>query len=409
MIKSLKYFLTLLIFASFLPGCTAIKAIKLINSSEAVLTKTVDSVIPFVLKGHLIIIQAEINHSGKDYTFILDTGALTMMKEKVAKKLSLPKGIKIDAAGTGGNTKKISLVNLDSVIVGGMEVKNCASGLTDFSSIFSPEIDGILGSNFLKHFKVTIDYQRKELTLSHDTTSVQPQENEIRIPIKLDMLHGFAPVTECKIDDTIKDKAIIDTGLYAHIALPVAMVKKIPSFNNGSVVTSKGSMSFGMFGSGKNEDYALRLNRVQIGDLQLQNVVSMSHAHDDGQILIGYKFLEKYIIVLNYPAEELILRPTGTPFEQNIPGYGFSITKKDQNTIVSGVWLNSDAFQKGLQPGDEIIKINSIETSAVPTVMDFILMFFADEEKSILTIEIANDTGRKTVVLHKKDLLPTLQ
>jgi predicted aspartyl protease len=406
--KKSKIFIAQLLLLVFVSGCSAIKAINLVNSSEVVITDDMDSRIPFIKKGHQILVKLKINQSREDYTFILDTGALTMVSERLSKRLSLPEGIEIDASGTGGNTRSINLVKLNSVVVGGMEVKNCAAGVIDFSSIFPHTIDGILGSNFLQHFKVTIDFQKHELTLSQDTTPVHAQDSDVKIPMELDMLMGFAPFIQCEVDDAIQDDAIIDTGLPGYVALPVSMIKKIPSFNNGSVVSSNGSMSFGLFGSGKNENYALRLNKAKIGSLQLQNVAATSHAHKNGKILIGYKFLEKYRVILNYPARELLLRPTGIPFEHNIPSYGFALTKNDQKTIVSGVWLNSDAFQKGLQPGDEILTINSIKMSAVPTIGELVLMFFADEEQRSLAIEFSHENERKSVVLHKKNLLPDL-
>jgi len=401
------FFIAQLLLLVFLSGCTAIKAINLMNSSEVVIND-VDRKIQFATEGRQILVKIKINHSREYYTFILDTGALTIVSKRVAEGLSLPEGIEIDASGTGGNTRAINLVKLNSVVAGGMEVKNCAAGVVDFSSIFPHTIDGILGSNFLQHFKVTIDFQKQELTLSQDTTPVHAQDNDIKIPIELDMLNGFAPVAECKLDDTIQDDAIIDTGLPGYFALPVSMIKKIPSFNNGSVVSSNGSMGFGMFGSGKNENYALRLNKAKIGSLELQNVAATSHAHKNGKILIGCKFLEKYIVILNFPANELLLRPTGIPFEHNIPSYGLALTKKDQKTVVSGVWMGSDASLKGLQPGDEILTINSVKMSTVPTIGELVLMFFSDEKQHSLSIEFSHEDKRKSVVLHKKSLLPDL-
>jgi predicted aspartyl protease len=406
--KHTKFYIAQLLLFVFVSGCSAIKAINLVNSSEVVMTDDIDSRIPFITEGNQILVELKINHSREEYTFILDTGALTMVSERVSEKLSLPEGIEIDASGTGGNTRAINLVKLNSVVVGGMEVKNCAAGVIDFSSIFPHTIDGILGSNFLRHFKVTIDFQKQELTLSQDTTPVHAQDNDVKIPIELDMLMGFAPVVQCELDDAIQDDAIIDTGLSGYIGLPVSMIKKLPSFTNGSVVTSNGSMGFGMFGSGKNENYALRLNHAEIGSLQLQNVAATSHAHQNGKILIGHKFLEKYIVILNYPAKELLLRPTGVPFEHNIPSYGFALTKNDQKTLVSGVWMGSDAFQKGLQPGDEILAINSVPMSTVPTIGEVVQMFFADEEQHSLSVEFSHENERKSLVLHKKNLLPDL-
>ena len=53
------------------------------------------SVIPFDLDGHKIYVSVNINDHPKEYTFILDTGALTMIDEKVAEELYLEKDLEI--------------------------------------------------------------------------------------------------------------------------------------------------------------------------------------------------------------------------------------------------------------------------------------------------------------------------
>jgi C-terminal processing protease CtpA/Prc len=70
--------------------------------------------------------------------------------------------------------------------------------------------------------------------------------------------------------------------------------------------------------------------------------------------------------------------------------------------------MGSDAFQKGLQPGDEIFAINSVTMSTVPTIGELILMFFSNEEQGSMTIEFSHENKRKSVVVHKKNLLPDL-
>ena len=408
MLKLLKIYLIISFIVASLSGCTAIKAMKLVNSGDMVMSNQPDSVIPLTHEMHLIFIKAKLNHSQKEYTFIVDTGALTLISRQVATELNLSKGIEVNAGGTGGNSKTINLVKLDSIIVGNMEVTNCATGVTDFQHQFSRRIAGILGSNFLRHFKITIDYQQKELILSEDTKPVVIQDEEIKIPFETDMKSGFAPVVECVLDGGEKATGLIDTGFPGFMAFPVSMIHKSESFNNGSVVTSNGSMNGGMFGMENIESYALRFNRVKIGNLKLINVPSTSHSGKDGQVLLGNKLLEKYIVTINYPAQEMTLKPCGAPFETNIPSYGLALTKKNKKTIVSGVWQNSIAARKGLKPGDEIIKINSIETSSISSVLELMAMFM-DEKINSIEIEFQNEKARKTIVLQKDNLLPALE
>jgi predicted aspartyl protease len=406
MIYQFKKHLIILVIVLYLSSCTAFKAMQLVNSGVVFPNDYAESVVPFILEGHPILIKARLNNSQKEYSFIFDTGSLTMVNKKVAKELNLPKGIEVEANGTGGKSKRIDLVKLDNIIVGNMEVRDCAVAVTEFTeSLFAPNIAGILGSNFFKYFKITIDYQKKEITVSKYTKTIVRQGLDIRIPFKSDMETGFAPVVECKVEK-INATAEIDTGFPGIAALPLSLVKKTKAFKLGAVITAQGSMSGGAFGM-EEESYALRINEIIIGGLKLSNIPAISHSSESAHILLGNKFLEKYLVILNYPAEEMVIRPRGKPFEINIPSYGIALTKKNKKTIVSGVWKNSKAAKIGIKSGDEVIKVNSIEASTL-SIMEMIAMSL-DEDKNTFEIEFSKGKGRQKTILHKEMLLPVLK
>lgn len=405
MTTKLTNLLILCVIVGCFPACTAIKTIKLVNSGEAVFNNSQESVVPFTLKVHPILIKAKLNNSPKDYTFIFDTGALTMIRREVAQELGLPEGVEVKASGAGGKSKTIELIELKSIIVGNMQVIDIATGVTGFSEVFPPNIAGILGSNFFKHFKLTIDYQQNEITLSQDTRQVTLKDKEIRVPFKTDMKNGFAPMVECVVNGKIKGTGIVDTGAIFIADLPLSMMKKTNSYKEGFVLRADGSMGGGMFGKA-DESLALRVNEMQIGDLKLINIPSMSHSSKTGHVHLGNKFLEKFLVTLNYPSKEMILKPYEIPFETNIPSYGFGLTKKDKKTIVSGVWGNSTAAKIGMQPGDEIIKINSRETSKLSFIE--LIEIGLSEDINTIEVEFLNDEGRRKATLHKEMLLPAL-
>jgi hypothetical protein len=89
MINQFKNYLILLVITAILPGCAAIKAMKLFDSGEAVPGDYTESAVPYTMAGHPIIIKAKLNNSEKEYNFIFDTGALTMIRQEVAKELDL--------------------------------------------------------------------------------------------------------------------------------------------------------------------------------------------------------------------------------------------------------------------------------------------------------------------------------
>jgi len=406
MIKFFKNYLILFIIVVFLPSCTAFKAMKLVNSGEAAPNNSTESVVPFTLEGHPILIKARLNNSQKEFIFVFDTGALTMIRQEVAKELDLPKGIEVEAGGSGGKSKTIDLVKLDNVIVGNMEVRDCAAGVTDFREMFAPNIAGILGSNFFKHFKVTIDYRNKEVAFSRKNNQTAVQGKETIIPFESDIKMGFAPVIKCEVDGEIKATAVIDTGYPGIVALPLSMIKKTNSFKEGNVITAKGNMSGGIFGL-SDEDYGLRIDELKIGNLKLNDIPATSHSLKNGHLLLGNKFLEKYLVTLHYPAEEMILTPYGTPFETNIPTYGLALAKEDNKIIVSGIWNNSSASRSEIKLGNEVVKVNSMDVNTL-SIME-LMPLFLDENINSLEIEYVNGKGRQKAILHKGMLLPVLK
>lgn len=397
--------LTLLFIVVLLGGCTAIKAISILNKGHIVPNNQVKSTVTFTLDGHPILIKAKLNDSPKDYTFVVDTGALTLIRQDVANTLGLPEGLEVEANDSSGNSEKIHLVQLQKISVGDMKVSNCATGILNdskFSEFFPENIDGIIGSNFFRFFSVALDFKNKQITLSKSGATLAHHHYTFQIPFTLDIKNGFAPKISCIIDDDIKTKAIIDTGTPC-TSLSLALVKKTQEFKSGHAIKAIGSMSGGLAGQSK-EDYILRVNRLHIGDMQLTNIPLSSHSRDNDEMLIGDDFLSKYLVTLDYPSGKMYLLSNGESLEKNPLMYGIGLKKLKGKTILSGIWPNSSAPKSGIRVGDEIIKINSIDTAKLPILE--LTKYFLNKEKSILDIEYKNKTGVHKLLLKKEHLLP---
>jgi predicted aspartyl protease len=109
----------------------------------------------------LILLAANVNDHGP-FEFILDTGAGTsLLSSELAKQLE----VKILGAKEGhsaGGKVSISLAKIDSLAVGEARLDGVDVGIVDLSDIgktIGVKIDGDLGYNFLKHFRLTINYR----------------------------------------------------------------------------------------------------------------------------------------------------------------------------------------------------------------------------------------------------------
>lgn len=127
--------------------------------------------IPFHLAGSggaALIIPVHINGQGP-FDFILDTGAtLTCVSESTARELSLPSRPLSIGYGVGvGGGGRLRIVQIDSLRVGNAratELPACTLDLT----VMAPtgiQVHGLLGLNFLRNFRVLLDFDRHVVTL----------------------------------------------------------------------------------------------------------------------------------------------------------------------------------------------------------------------------------------------------
>src|SRR6266567_847996 len=113
----------------------------------------------------LILLPVHVNDRGP-FDFILDTGAGTsLLSSELAKQLEV-KVIGSKEGQSAGGKVSVSLAKVDSISVGETKLHDVDVGIVDLAQIgktIGAKIDGDLGYNFLKHFRVTIDYRDCEI------------------------------------------------------------------------------------------------------------------------------------------------------------------------------------------------------------------------------------------------------
>jgi clan AA aspartic protease (TIGR02281 family) len=121
--------------------------------------------IPMEKHGTVVVIQATLNNK-RAVKFVVDTGAsFTMISSAVAQDLAIDLGQnpKTMPFQTANGLIQAPLINLDSITVGGMEIKNLTTAVHD--AVPDPQLAGLLGLNFLSNFRMDIDTQRGLLHL----------------------------------------------------------------------------------------------------------------------------------------------------------------------------------------------------------------------------------------------------
>ncbi len=116
----------------------------------------------------MLVVPARIN-GATDSWLLVDTGAsLTVLSTKLASQLELPINVNTRRSIVrlaGGHEMAVPRVRLASVKLGAVAVENLYVGVFDvFPS--APQINGVLGMDFLRHFNVSIEHGRRRLVLT---------------------------------------------------------------------------------------------------------------------------------------------------------------------------------------------------------------------------------------------------
>jgi clan AA aspartic protease (TIGR02281 family) len=121
--------------------------------------------IPFEKRGQVVVVEVMLNNT-VPVKLVVDTGATyTMISAATAKELSIdPQSAQRTMPfQTANGVIQAPLANLESVIVGGMEMKNLTAAIHD--AVPSAQVAGLLGLNFLSNFRLDIDTEKGMLHL----------------------------------------------------------------------------------------------------------------------------------------------------------------------------------------------------------------------------------------------------
>ncbi len=258
----------------------------------------------------LMLIPVRVNEQGP-FEFILDTGAGTsLISPELAVSLHIA-STDSRPGQTAGGTVQVALAQLDSLAVGEARQENVQVAIMDLGMIgraVGAKLDGDLGYNFLKRFRLTIDYRALELTLE-DPKRVEYLTRPARAEVPMRLAHPAKPLI--LIDVLIGERGpyqfAIDTGTSTS-ALSAELAREIGLQGSpiGPVTT----------GSGQIQMLAARLPSLRVGGAQIEEVdcvigdfLSMlSQACGcklDG--IVGYNFLRHYRVVIDYPNERFRL------------------------------------------------------------------------------------------------------
>lgn len=296
---------------------------------------------------------------GKEYRFILDTGAPNIISNEINNLIS-PSVIKtIPVSDASGKKENLKVVSVKNLILGNIQFNNTGTLVYDLNSnpIFKCfGIDGFIGSNMLRKSIIQIDSKKKILTITDSQKKLSLNKKEsIKIKLKGNQSSPYIWINLKGLDNG-KENVLIDTGMdgfYDISKRNYQIFKEKEIFN----VTgkSKGASSLSLFGDvPMDEHYELLLPSLKLINTEFENVVT--HTTNDNNSRIGAELLKYGVMTIDFKHKRFYFEANSRKRNLNDLGFGFTRTLKDEKLIIGFVW--DEELKNKLSYGDEILEIN---------------------------------------------------
>ena len=291
--------------------------------------------VPFELDDNLIYVRVSVNGS-RPLSFILDTGAHSIIHAKHARTIGLKLKLIGQAGGIGARqpdvylvTDKVSFslpgvalshgrllaVSLDAVesCVNEFNVdeegRNIASERSKQSGP-KREVDGILGKEFFDQFVVEIDYAQRQLNV-YDRSSYKYAGSGKDIPLEIGEQHIFAQAQiKAAGRAPLTGRFLLDTGS----AQAVSLLK--PFMNEHRLSPSTEGLTSvpvcGLGGHEKEKSWIGTLEALQLGEFKISAPVTefrFADPNTDADGFIGGAVFRRFKVIFDYSRRRMILEP----------------------------------------------------------------------------------------------------
>ena len=136
--------------------------------------------------GGLASAETNLPNLKRPLNFIIDTGATTTVISKAAVHRNELEGLKIKGdpirvIGAAGIEEGVELLGLSSLTVNGLRKNNLRAAIMNLDAVNETsgfEQHGILGGDYLEHFRVAVDLRRYQFKLTPQTKAISVAEKE---------------------------------------------------------------------------------------------------------------------------------------------------------------------------------------------------------------------------------------
>lgn len=291
--------------------------------------------IPFELDNNLIYVRVSVNGS-RPLSFILDTGAHSIIHARQARSIGLRLKLIGQGEGIGANQPDVYLVmkkvsfSLPGVVfphhrlvAASLDaVESCVNEFNiDEEGRIIPsarrkqikarrDVDGILGKEFFDQFVVEIDYAQRLLRL-YGPSSYKYEGTGKDIPLEVGEQHVFMQAQIAAAERApLAGRFLLDTGSAQAVSLMKPFIDKHNLLPSTEGMTSVPVCGLG--GYAKETSWIGTLEALQLGGFKITGPVTefrMSEPNTDADGFIGGAALRRFKVIFDYSRRRMILEP----------------------------------------------------------------------------------------------------
>ena len=347
-----KILLSTLTTLLLLTGCSTIKTIKLMKSGE-VEQEEFNVKIPFEYRLGLIILKVDI--AGKEYDFVLDTGAPSIISKELAKKLDLSNITEQKVGDSQGEDSNLGFTTIEKLSISDINFLNTGAVIADLNQsqeVGCLKIDGFIGSNLMRKAIWKFDYQNQIITITNSIESLNIPKSTNKIPFFTELTG--TPIIDILLNNITEKNVTVDLGSNGDISLSQKTFDRLMK-NNPSIpqTYSFGNSTSGLYGLGKADStFYLKVPSISFGDISLDSTIVQFTS--ESASTIGTELFKNYDLIINWFTKEIILINQTKYNNSTLSSFGFSFSNQESKLTVSEIYENME----DLKVGDQILSMD---------------------------------------------------
>ncbi|MCG8331503.1 MAG: retroviral-like aspartic protease family protein [Chitinophagales bacterium] len=353
--------------------------------------------IPVEVEIGLIIVPVTIQ--GKTYRFLFDTGAPFSISEELQAKLDYKVISKGSIKDSDNNRKTVNYVQVDHILVGKVPFIKQTAFVGNFTSnptIKCLQLDGIIGSNMMRHCNWRINYQEQELVLS---SKLGQPAHAVSVPFHTDAQYNI--LVDLNINGATVRNLTVDYGSNGTLSFPDNVYKTLEQHDKiEKGFLEKGVKQSGLIGSPVPiQRRIVYVDTIQLGPLKIDDIEIRSGS----AALIGQKILSRYIVTIDWDSKQLHFSESKST-KPDYKTFGFRAGYSEgKNIYIQSVIEHSVAYKQGIRSDMKVLKANALDFQKNHNYCDFIDSIVGKTDKVSLELMDADGTIKK-VVLQKQAL-----